>query len=164
MECKLPGPSVLGILQARILERVAISFSRGSSQPRNRTRVSCIASKLFTTELQGKPNIKGAESSVSLVSHCMEIAPCNCPGSAFARVSAMKERNLWEVWRRTHFHQRIGFQDGLGAQSIIVLHTALKRALFWFFSLPPSSLFFECFRNKRVFSSKLRWEANSWTV
>ena len=36
-----------GILQARILEWVAISVSRGSSQPRNRTQVSCIAGKFF---------------------------------------------------------------------------------------------------------------------
>ena len=36
----LPGSSVRGILQARILERVAIPFSRGSSPPRDRTRTS----------------------------------------------------------------------------------------------------------------------------
>ena len=46
IDCSLPGFS--GILQARILEWAAISCSRGSSQPRNRTRVSCIAGKLFT--------------------------------------------------------------------------------------------------------------------
>ena len=39
---------VHGILQARILEWVAIPFSRGSHQPRNRTRVSCIAGGFFT--------------------------------------------------------------------------------------------------------------------
>ena len=38
----------LGILQARILEWVAISFSRRSAQPRNRTQVSCIAGRFFT--------------------------------------------------------------------------------------------------------------------
>ena len=38
----------MGILQARILEWVAISFSKGSSQPRNRTQVSCIAGRFFT--------------------------------------------------------------------------------------------------------------------
>ena len=43
-----PGFPVPGILQARILEWVAISFSRGSSQPRNRTQVSCIAGRFFT--------------------------------------------------------------------------------------------------------------------
>ena len=40
--------TVHGILQARILERVAFSFSRGSSQPRDRTQVSCIAGRFFT--------------------------------------------------------------------------------------------------------------------
>ena len=39
---------VLGILQARILEQVAYPFSRGSSWPRNWTRVSCIAGGFFT--------------------------------------------------------------------------------------------------------------------
>ena len=48
MDCSLPGSSVHGILQARIPEWVAISFSRGSSQPRNQTRVSCIAGRFFT--------------------------------------------------------------------------------------------------------------------
>ena len=42
MDCSLPGSSVHGISQARILEQVAISFSRGSSRPRDRTRFSCI--------------------------------------------------------------------------------------------------------------------------
>ena len=44
----LLGSSVHEILQARILERVAISFSRASSQPRDRTRVSSIAGEFFT--------------------------------------------------------------------------------------------------------------------
>ena len=42
MDCNPPGSSVHGIFQARILEWVAISFSRGSSPPRDRTPVSCI--------------------------------------------------------------------------------------------------------------------------
>ena len=42
MECRPPGFSVRGISQARILEWVAIPFSRESSQPRDGTRVSCI--------------------------------------------------------------------------------------------------------------------------
>ena len=48
MDCSLPGSSVHGIHQERILEWVAISFSRGSSWPRNLTQVSCIAGKFFT--------------------------------------------------------------------------------------------------------------------
>ena len=41
MNCSLPGSSGHGILQARILEWVAISYSKGSSQPRDPTHVSC---------------------------------------------------------------------------------------------------------------------------
>ena len=47
IDCTPPGFSVHGILQARILEWDVISFSRGSSQPRNRSQVSCIAGKLY---------------------------------------------------------------------------------------------------------------------
>ena len=48
MDCSLPGSSVHGISQARLLEWVAIYFSRGSSQPRDRTWVSCVAGRFFT--------------------------------------------------------------------------------------------------------------------
>ena len=48
MDCSLPGASVCGILQARILESVAIPFSRGSSQPRDRSQVSRTAGGFFT--------------------------------------------------------------------------------------------------------------------
>ena len=48
MDSSLPGSSVHGILQARILEWVAISFSRGSSQSKDRTCVSCSGTKTLT--------------------------------------------------------------------------------------------------------------------
>ena len=48
MDCSPPGSSVHGILQARILEWVAIPFSRASSQPRDPTWVTCIAGRFFT--------------------------------------------------------------------------------------------------------------------
>ena len=51
MDCSLPGSSAPGILQARILEWVAISFSRQPPQPRDQTRDSCLAGGFFTTEL-----------------------------------------------------------------------------------------------------------------
>ena len=56
MDCSLPGSSVHGILQARILEWVATSFSRGSSQFRNRTYMAYIAGRFFTTESPEKPD------------------------------------------------------------------------------------------------------------
>ena len=48
MDCSLPGSSVHGIIQARILELIAIPFSRGSSWPRDWTQVSCTAGIFFT--------------------------------------------------------------------------------------------------------------------
>ena len=48
MDCSRPGSSVHEIFQAKILEWVAISFSRGSSQLRDRTRVFCTAGRFFT--------------------------------------------------------------------------------------------------------------------
>ena len=59
--------TVHGILQARILEWVAFPFSRGSSQPRYRTQVSCTAGGFFSpAEPQGKPKNTGV-SSLSLL-------------------------------------------------------------------------------------------------
>ena len=46
--CSPPGSSVHGIFQAKSLEWVAISYSTGSSQPRDETSVSCIAGRFFT--------------------------------------------------------------------------------------------------------------------
>ena len=56
MDCSLPGSSVHGILQARILDWVAISFSRGSSQCRDGncvSYISCIANSISVTCLKG---------------------------------------------------------------------------------------------------------------
>ena len=48
MDCSLPGSSVHGILQARVLEGVAISFSRESSQAKDQTQVSHIVDRRLT--------------------------------------------------------------------------------------------------------------------
>ena len=47
MDCNLPGSSIHGTLQARILECIAISFSRGSSPSRDQNQVSRIAGRCF---------------------------------------------------------------------------------------------------------------------
>ena len=61
MDCSPPGSSVHGISQARILEWVAISSSRGSSWPRDRTHVSCVSCIgrwiLYFLSYQGSPVI-----------------------------------------------------------------------------------------------------------
>ena len=56
MDCSLPGSSIHGIFQARVLEWGAIAFSRGSSWSRDQTQVSCMAGRFFTTKPPEKPN------------------------------------------------------------------------------------------------------------
>ena len=55
MDLSPPGSSVHGISQTRKLDRVAISFSKRSSQPRDGTHILCLAGGFFTTEPPEKP-------------------------------------------------------------------------------------------------------------
>ena len=61
MDCSPPGSSVFGILQARMLEWVAIPFFRGSSRPKDWTWVSYIAGRFFTIWATGEALFKGTE-------------------------------------------------------------------------------------------------------
>ena len=76
MDCSPPGSSVHGILQARILEWVAISFSRGSSRPRDQTQVSYIAGGLFTDSPQGSSFQIFKHSECFLLSHFSRVWLC----------------------------------------------------------------------------------------
>ena len=70
MDCSLSSSSIRGISQAKIMEWVAISFSRGSAWPRDQTCVSWIAGRFFTTEPPGKPvlvsNVQQNESVIHI--------------------------------------------------------------------------------------------------
>ena len=68
MDCRLPGSSVHGIFQARVLEWVAISFSRGSSQPRDRTQV-CTAGRHFTVWATSALGISNLLEEISSLAH-----------------------------------------------------------------------------------------------
>ena len=68
MDCSLPGSSVHGILQARILEWVIIPFSRGSSWPRNPTQVSCIEGRFFTICATMKGNTVPSQPNYTIYS------------------------------------------------------------------------------------------------
>ena len=85
MDYSLPGSSVHGIFQARILERVDISFSRGSSWPRVQTWVSCsscIAGRFFTAEPSGKPKYSMWLVAQSCLTLCDPMG-CSPSGSSF---------------------------------------------------------------------------------
>ena len=66
MDSSLPGSSTHGIFQARVLEWAAISFSRGSSQPRDRIQVSHIADRPFITWATRESYYDGFSSVQSL--------------------------------------------------------------------------------------------------
>ena len=86
MDYILPGSSVHGILQARILEWVAISFSRGSSRPSDQTRSLALQADSLQTELWGQPliNYEVWSESYSVVSNSLQphglYSPWNSPG------------------------------------------------------------------------------------
>ena len=101
MDCSPPDSSVLGIFQARILEWVAISFSRGSSWPRNRTCISCVScfeGRFFTHwaigEVLSHPHLiirKLSPPSQNIQSLITSHIHCECPNwslsSMFPRVT-----------------------------------------------------------------------------
>ena len=104
IDCSSPGSSVHGISQAIILQWVAISFSRGASQPRDRTLISCVsctAGGFFTAELPGKLFYLGSvQFSHSVVSNSLQPhepqqarPPCSPPKSQSSPVMP-KSRNL----------------------------------------------------------------------
>ena len=68
MDCSPPGSSVHGILQVRILEWVAIPFSRGSSWPRDGARASCTAGRFFTIWATSKSH-RGLEGRFKKKNH-----------------------------------------------------------------------------------------------
>ena len=79
MDCSLPGSSIHGIFQARILEWVAFPFSRRSSQPRDWTWVSRIVGRCFTVwatrEVPKKCNAKECSNNctIALISHVSKV-------------------------------------------------------------------------------------------
>ena len=77
MDYSLPGFSVHGILQARILEWVAIPFSSRSSQPRDQTQVSPLQVNSLLSEPPGKPKNTGV-GSLSLLQQIFPTQKLNC--------------------------------------------------------------------------------------
>ena len=75
-DCSSPGSSVHGILQARILEWVAMPFSRGSSQPMDQTWVSCSAGGFFTIWATREDH-NFISSRSRPYSHSLSLSPCD---------------------------------------------------------------------------------------
>ena len=80
VDCSLSGSSNHGIFQAKVLEWIAFSFSRGSSQPRDWTRVSCIAGRCFILWATGELRFK--------LPRCLHLSMCVCilPSSIYLSI------------------------------------------------------------------------------
>ena len=127
-DCSLPGSSIHGIFQARVREWVAISFSRGSSRPRDQTQVSCIVGRCFTVwttreVLKCHLNLKKynqVEKEGAQSSQFYEARPCILneiilPPGEFKLIPkrgnltllSTKYRRLWYIYRITlyQYHQ-----------------------------------------------------------
>ena len=81
MDRNPPGSSVHGILQARVLERGAVSFSRGSSRPRDWTQISSIGGRLFTVratkDSSSRSLKKGPEGDLGRMIFLMQLKCCS---------------------------------------------------------------------------------------
>ena len=118
MDCHPPGSSVHGILQARILERVAISFSKESSQPRDRTHISSIGRQiLYCWAIREAPILQ--LSSFIAWSYSLK------GGEAESHIAYCNKKGRWEspLWqppsRNTHlFQDCLSFHVLGGSQSI----------------------------------------------
>ena len=82
MDSSLPGSSVHGILQARILEWAAVSFSRGSSRPRDGAQADALP-----PEPAGKPQVREGERNVDKI---LEVLTTNEKPDKFYSISIKK--------------------------------------------------------------------------
>ena len=90
LDCSLPSSSVHGIFQARILEWVAISFSRGASQPRDRTQISCMVCRCFTIWATREANANAKQSE----------------RGCYSRWEQVEAREKWPI-KKTHLNKAI---------------------------------------------------------
>ena len=104
MDCNPPFSSIHGILQTRILQWIAISFSRGSSQPRVQTPVSCIAGRFFTTwATRVGPLIYSFTECILLEKHCCQglIFNLHCNSKRSTIICLIEEEadaERWSFW------------------------------------------------------------------
>ena len=90
MDCSLPGSSLHGILQARVLEWVDISFSRGSSRSKDQTQVSHIPGRhfnLWATREAGTSTLPSSDSLGLHIYHSL-CHGCSLPGYSFTMIGS----------------------------------------------------------------------------
>ena len=96
IDCSPPDFPVHRISQAKILEWVAISFSRGSFRSRDHTCISCIAGGFFTTEPPGKPMYLSVSMKVK-VKFLSRVRLFATPWTAACQASSLSITNSWSL-------------------------------------------------------------------
>ena len=100
-ECGPPGSSVHGISQARIMEWVAISLSRGSSRLKDWIHVSCITGRFFTPDLPVKP-MSMHEHEALVIQSCSTLQDpmdCSlCPWNSLDKNTGVGNLSLVQGW------------------------------------------------------------------
>ena len=143
MACSLPGSSIHGIFQARILEWVAISFSRRSSQPMDWTRVSRIVGRCFTIWATREVQIYGYLPGKACVSRCVHACmpvqslqlcltlcnpiDCNPPGSSIHGI-LQASILVWIVVPPSRGSSQPGIKPRFPALQVDSLHWATRAA------------------------------------
>ena len=127
MDCSLPGSSIHGIFQATVLEWVAISFSRGSSQPRDRTQVSRIAGRRFAiwaNSWKGRLCGRGEMSSwdhslgaLAMRSYTEKMSPLGAVGSLYFTPEEGRQTCSQSTVERADW-KLLGWQAGLDHPSM----------------------------------------------
>ena len=116
MDCSLQGSSVLGIFQARVLEWVAIFFSKRSPQPRDRTQVCHIAGRCFTVWATREATILRVAGTLTI--HCCSFHREVWKTSA----QIFNVWIFWEDWYNEELKQvadnSVSFKTELGEQNI----------------------------------------------
>ena len=123
--CDPMNYTVHRVFQARILEWVVFSFSRGSSQPRDRTQVSCIQADSLPAEPQGKPKYTGV-GSLSLLQGTFQIQELN-QGLLHCRRIFYKLSHEYLLVRRKFGHR--------GSLSISLVFCRIILAAGWYCNL-----------------------------
>ena len=105
VDCSPPGSSIHGILQASILEWVAISFSRGPFQPRDQTQVSDIAGRCFNLWASlSRASFKNRKQG-----NLVQDKGTKRKGICYRALNILWKENFWEVFSAVGF-MKIGIQ------------------------------------------------------
>ena len=127
MDCIPPGSSIHGIVQARILEWVAISFSRASSRPRDRTLVSHITGRCFNLWATREDNPKERQYQ-RMAKECSNYCTIVLISHASKVMLKILQARLQHYVNCEHPDVQAGFRKGTGARDQITnIHWNMKK-------------------------------------